>query len=109
MAFYMIFLRTTIFFFYNFNIDLFGVIIQFLGLVVGYLSFIVLDTRFFYKNIKYLSIFSLFSFVVILFTTTNNFIYFFIYYELLLLPAFLLVNFLSQARRATQAGLYFVI
>lgn len=97
------------FFSYNYSIDSFGIVIQFLGLIVGYLSFIVLDTRFFYKNIKYLSIFCIFSLVVILFTTTNNFIFFFIYYELLLLPAFLLVNFLSQARRASQAGLYFII
>lgn len=94
---------------YNYNLDSFGLVIQFVGIVVGYLSYLVLDTRFFYKNIKYLSIFSLFSIVVILFTTTNNMLLFFFYYELLLLPAFLLVYFLSQARRATQASLYFVI
>ena len=94
---------------YNYNLDSFGLVIQFVGIIVGYLSYLVLDTRFFYKNIKYLSIFSLFSIVVILFTTTNNMLFFFLFYELLLLPAFLLVYFLSQARRATQASLYFVI
>jgi NADH:ubiquinone oxidoreductase subunit 4 (subunit M) len=94
---------------YRYSIDSFGLVIQFVGLIIGYISYIVLDTRFFYKNIKYLSVFCLFSVVVILFTTTNNFIYFFLFYELLLLPAFFLVYFLSQARRATQASLYFVI
>lgn len=94
---------------YNYTLDSFGLVIQFVGIIVGYLSYLVLDTRFFYKNVKYLSIFSLFSIVVILFTTTNNMLFFFLFYELLLLPAFLLVYFLSQARRATQASLYFVI
>lgn len=91
------------------SIDLFGLIIQFAGLVVGFLSYLVLDTRFFFKNIKYLTIFCIFDVVVLLFTTTNNVIYFFLYYELLLLPSFLLVYYISQARRATQAALYFVI
>ena len=62
---------------YNYNLDSFGLVIQFVGIIVGYLSYLVLDTRFFYKNIKYLSIFSLFSIVVILFTTTNNMLFFF--------------------------------
>ena len=97
------------FFSYNYTIDSFGLVIQFVGIIIGYLSYLVLDTRFFYKNVKYLSIFSMFSAVVIFFTTTNNLVFFFLFYELLLLPAFLLVYFLSQARRATQASLYFVI
>ncbi len=94
---------------YTFNYDLFSLIIQFVGLFVGYLSYIVLDTRFFFKNIKYLTMFTIFSAIVILFTTTNNIIMFFLYYELLLLPSFLLVFHVSQARRASQASLYFVI
>lgn len=97
------------FFFYNFSMDSFGLIIQFVGLIIGYLSYVVLDTRFFYKNIKYLSVFSMFSIIIILYTTTNNLIFFFLFYELLLLPAFFLIYFLSQARRATQASLYFII
>lgn len=99
------------FFFLNYtiNYDLFGLVVQFVGLFVGYLSYIVLDTRFFFKNIKYLTIFTIFSVIVILFTTTNNIIMFFLYYELLLLPSFLLVFHVSQARRASQASLYFVI
>ncbi|MCB1713234.1 MAG: hypothetical protein KDH96_12420, partial [Candidatus Riesia sp.] len=40
---------------------------------------------------------------------TNNIIFFFLFYELLLLPSFLLVYNVSQARRAIQASLYFVI
>jgi formate hydrogenlyase subunit 3/multisubunit Na+/H+ antiporter MnhD subunit len=94
---------------YNYSLDSFGLVIQFVGIIVGYISYLVLDTRFFYKNIKYLSVFCSFSAVVFLYTTTNNYIYFFIFYELLLLPAFLLVYFLSQARRAAQASLYFII
>lgn len=99
------FLFTTL----SLNIDLFALVIQFTGLIVGFLSYLVLDTRYFFKNIKYLTVFCLFDVVVILFTTTNNIIFFFLFYELLLLPAFLLVYNVSQARRATQASLYFVI
>lgn len=95
--------------YYTYSLDSFGIVVQFVGIIVGYISYLVLDTRFFYKNVKYLSVFCIFSVVVILFTTTNNIIFFFLFYELLLLPAFLLVYFLSQARRATQASLYFII
>lgn len=94
---------------YTINYDLFGLVIQFIGLFVGYLSYIVLDTRFFFKNIKYLTMFTIFSLIVILFTTTNNIIMFFLYYELLLLPSFLLVFHVSQSRRASQASLYFIM
>ena len=94
---------------YKFSIDLFGLVVQSIGIVIGYISYMVLDTRFFNKNIKYLSSFVIFAFIVLLYTTTTNIIYFFLYYELLLLPSFLLVYFLSQARRANQASLYFII
>ena len=83
--------------------------VQTVGIAVGYLSYTVLDTRFFNKNVKYLCSFIVFAFVVIMFTTTNNIIFFFIFYELLLLPSFLLVYYLSQSRRANQASLYFII
>lgn len=107
----MTFNTTHNFFFtlWSINIDLFALIIQFAGLVVGFLSYLVLDTRYFFKNIKYLTVFCIFDIVVLLFTTTNNIIYFFLFYELLLLPSFLLVYNVSQARRAIQASLYFVI
>lgn len=94
---------------YTYSLDSFGLVIQFVGIIVGYISYMVLDTRFYHKNIKYISTFCSFSAVVFLYTTTNNYVYFFIFYELLLLPAFLLVYFLSQARRASQASLYFII
>lgn len=94
---------------WSINIDLFALIIQFAGLVVGFLSYLVLDTRYFFKNIKYLTVFCIFDIVVLLFTTTNNIIFFFLFYELLLLPSFLLVYYVSQARRGIQASLYFVI
>jgi NADH:ubiquinone oxidoreductase subunit 4 (subunit M) len=108
--FFETFVYLTVFGFkYKFTVDLFGLVLQSIGIIIGYISYTILDTRFFNKNIKYLSMFVIFIFVILIFTTTTNIIIFFILYELLLLPSFLLVYFLSQARRATQASLYFII
>lgn len=83
---YILHKNTYFYFFFtkiNFNVDLFGMLIQTVGLVIGFLSFTVLDTRFFFKNIKYLSIFPFFTVVVMLFTIVNNillFLFFTSYY-----------------------------
>ncbi len=99
--------------FFNFNIylsiDLFGLILLFLAYVVGFLSILALDTRLYWKNIKFIFSFNLFILVVYLYVSVSNLLLFFLLYECLLLPSFLFVYFVSPSRRAIQASLYFVI
>lgn len=84
------------------SIDLFGLIIQFAGLVIGFLSYLVLDTRFFFKNIKYLTIFCIFDVVVLLFTTTNNVIYFFILWVIIITIFF--ISLLYKSSKTCNSG-----
>jgi hypothetical protein len=70
---------------------------------------LTLDTRLYYKNIKYIFAFNIFVFVVYLYVSVSNILLFFLLYECLLLPSFLFVYFVAPSRRAIQASLYFVI
>lgn len=97
------------FFFYNLSFDFFGYIILFLAYIVGYIALLALDTRLYWKNIKYFLSFHLFILIVYLFVTISNIFLFFILYECLLVPSFLFVYYVSYSRRAIQASLYFVI
>lgn len=94
---------------FYFSIDFFGVILLTLAYLVGFISLMVLDTRLYWKNIKYYFSFHIFLVIVYLYTTTNNLLLFFLFYEFLLIPSFLFVYFVSPSRRAIQASLYFVI
>lgn len=98
-----------IFFFFEFSIDLFGIIILFLAYFVGILSLLALDNRVFYKNIKYLFFINYFILLVFFFVFSTNILLFFLFYEFLLIPSFLVVYFISPSRRAIQASLYFLI
>lgn len=89
--------------------DLIGFTLIFLCYFVGFISFIISDTRLMTINARYLIIFNLFTAVVYVFVCADNLIYFFLSYEALLLPSFFFVYYVSPSRRAIQAALYFVI
>jgi len=91
------------------SLDFFGLILLTLAYTVGFLSLLALDTRLYYKNIKYLFAFNVFVLIVYFYVTVSNILIFFLLYEFLLLPSFLFVYFVSPSRRAIQASLYFVI
>ena len=97
------------FYFFDFSIDFFAIVILFLAYFVGIMSLMSLDNRFFYKNIKYLFSINLFIIFVFFFFFSTNIILFFLFYEFLLIPSFLFVYFISPSRRSIQASLYFLI
>ena len=92
-----------------FSMDFFGFILLFLAYIVGVISIFALDTRLYWKNIKYLFAFNVFAIIVYLYVSVTNLVFFFLLYEFLLVPSFLFVFFVSPSRRAIQASLYFVI
>lgn len=92
-----------------FSIDLFGLILLFLAYIVGFFSLLALDTRLYWRNIKYIFSFNIFIIIVFFYVSVTNLVLFFLSYEFLLLPSFLFVYFVSPSRRAIQASLYFVI
>ena len=100
--------------FYNFlnidvSLDFFGIILLAIAYISGLLSFLALDNKLYWKNIKYMVFLNIFVLIVFFYVSTNNLLILFIFYEFLLLPSFLLVYFLSPSRKSTQASLYFVI
>lgn len=99
------------FFVFNiyFSLDFFSFILLFLAYIVGFISLLALDTRLYWKNIKYIFSFNLFVLIVFFYVSTTNLILFFLFYEFLLIPSFLFVYYVSYSRRAVQASLYFVI
>ena len=110
------FLNISIFNYFNFEIfnvyfsmDFFGFILLFLAYIVGIISILALDTRLYWKNIKYLFSFNIFALIVYLYVSVTNLIFFFLLYEFLLIPSFFFVFFVSPSRRAIQASLYFII
>lgn len=97
------------FFSININFDFFGLILLLIAYFAGLLSFLALDNKFYWKNIKYLCYLNIFILIVFFYVTTNNILVLFLFYEFLLIPSFLLVFYLSPSRKSTQASLYFVI
>ena len=94
---------------FEFSFDFFGLVLLFLAYFVGILSLLVLDTRFIYRNCKYLLYINIFTLLVFFFVFTNNILLLFLFYEFLLLPSVVLVYFISPSRRAIQATLYFIV
>ncbi len=94
---------------YSVTFDFFGLIILTLAYIVGFISLLALDTRLYWRNIKYIFTFNLFLLIVYVYVSVSNILLFFMCYELLLIPSFLIVYFVSPSRRAIQASLYFVI
>jgi len=97
------------FFWFEFSIDFFGIVLLFLAYFVGILSLLALDNRIFWKNIKYLFSLNFFIIIVYFYVFSTNILIFFLFYELLLIPSFLIVYYISPSRRAIQASLYFLI
>lgn len=97
------------YFWFEFSIDFFGIILLFLAYFVGILSLMALDTRIFWKYIKYLFSMNIFIILVYFYVLATDILIFFLLYELLLIPSFLIVYYISPGRRAIQASLYFLI
>lgn len=91
------------------SVDFFGLILCFLAFSVGLLSFLALDTRFYWKNIRFIFMCNVLILIVFLFTSVNNILLLFFFYECLLIPSFLFVYFVSPYRRSIQASIYFLI
>lgn len=104
-------LNTIKFLTYNFylTVDLFGLVLCFLAFAVALLSFLALDTRLYWKNMKFLISCNLLGFFVFLYTSVSDILLLFFFYECLLIPSFTFVYFVSPYRRAIQASLYFLI
>ena len=94
---------------FYFSLDFFSFILLFLAYIVGFISLLALDTRLYWRNIKYIFSFNIFILIVFFYVATTNLILFFLFYEFLLIPSFLFVYFVSYSRKAIQASLYFVI
>ena len=62
-----------------FSMDFFGFILLFLAYIVGIISILALDTRLYWKNIKYLFSFNIFALIVYLYVSTTNLLFFFYY------------------------------
>lgn len=92
-----------------FSVELFGLVFIFLGYFVGLISFLALDTRLYWKNIRFIFICNFLVIIINLFASVTDILIFFLLYEALLIPSFLFVYFISPSRRATQASLYFLI
>lgn len=105
------FLKLPIFsnFFSKFSIEFFGFIFIILAYIVGLISFLALDTRFYWKNIKFIFICNFLIFVIYVFSLINDLLLLFLFYEAMLIPSFLFVYFMSPYRRGIQASLYFLI
>lgn len=91
------------------SIDFFGLVLIFLAFVVGFISLLVLDIRIQTKYNNYYLSFFLFMLIVHCFVSCTNFLLCFLFYEFLLLPSFFFVYFLSTYRRSIIASLYFVV
>lgn len=97
------------FFGLKFSIEFFGFIFILLAYLVGFISFLALDTRLFWKNNRFIFICNFLVFVIFMFVIVNDVLLLFLFYEAMLIPSFLFVYFVSPYRRGVQASLYFLI
>ena len=93
----------------KFSIEFFGFIFILLAYIVGFISFLALDTRLFWKNNRFIFICNFLVFVIFMFVVVNDVLLLFLFYESMLIPSFLFVYFVSPYRRGVQASLYFLI
>ena len=94
---------------YKFSLEFFGYVFILLAYMVGVISFLCLDSQFYWKNMKFIFICNFLVLIIYFFTVCSDFLLFFIFYESLLIPSFLFVYYTSQYRRGVQASLYFLI
>ena len=95
--------------FCSFAINLYGYIIIFLALFVGFFALLVSENKIKSQNLNFFFYFNYFLLVVYLFVSINDVLGLFICYELLVLPSFFFVYFISYTRKALQASLYFIV
>lgn len=93
----------------KFSVEFFGFIFILLAYIVGFISFMALDTRLYWKNIRFMFICNFLILVIYLFTIVNDLLLLFLFYESMLIPSFLFVYYISPYKRGIQASLYFLI
>ena len=59
-------------FFFDISTDVFGLVILFLAYFIGVLSLLALDTRLYFKNVKYIYFVNIFVLIVFFFVFSNN-------------------------------------
>jgi formate hydrogenlyase subunit 3/multisubunit Na+/H+ antiporter MnhD subunit len=79
--------------YYNFlnigiSLDFFGLILLMIAYFAGLLSFLALDNKLYWKNIKHMFYLNIFVLIVFFYVSTNNILVLFIFYEFLLIPSF---------------------
>lgn len=94
---------------YKTSIEFFGFIFILLAYIVGFISFLSLDTRLFNKNVKYILVCNFLVIIIHLFVIINDLLLLFLFYEFMLIPSFLFVYFVSPYKRGVQASIYFLI
>lgn len=97
------------FLFKKLSIEFFGLIFIVLAYIVGFISYLALDTRIFWKNIKFMFTCNFLVIIIFFFVTVNDFLLLFLFYECLLIPSFLFVYYVSPYKRGVQGSLYFLI
>ena len=96
-------------FFLKFYLDGFGLVLLNLAYMVGVISLLALDTRFYWKNMRFVFLCNIIVLFILFFVISNDIITFFLLYECLIVPSFFLVYAVSPTRRSIQASLYFII
>lgn len=91
------------------SLEFFGFVFIILAYIVGFLSFLALDSRLYWKNIKFIFICNFLILVILMFTIVNDLLLLFLFYECMMIPSFLFVYFVSPYKRGIQASLYFLI
>jgi len=94
---------------FKLSLEFFGFIFIILAYIVGLISFLALDSRLYWKNIKFIFVCNFLVFVILMFVIVNDLILLFLFYECMMIPSFLFVYFISPYRRGVQASLYFLI
>ena len=91
------------------SLEFFGFIFILLAYIVGLISFLALDSRLYWKNVRFIFVCNFLVFVILMFVVVNDLILLFLFYECMMIPSFLFVYFISPYRRGVQASLYFLI
>ena len=94
---------------FKLSLEFFGFIFILLAYIVGLISFLALDSRLYWKNIKFIFTCNFLVFVILMFVVVNDLILLFLFYECMMIPSFIFVYFISPYRRGIQASLYFLI
>lgn len=102
------------FFFYKntvsqFSLNLYGLILIFLCLVVGFISVSTVNNLYYEEKLKFYLIFFQFILAILGFIKSSDLITFFFFYEVLMLGSFLIVYNGSYSKKAIQASLYFIL